>query len=294
MQFVHDTLLTEARYAGLFVTYQGKPLTTVLSVLPDAELAKRGSVDDRFFTVRWEWIGVADRPGWWSWTDPYLPPTTAYDQGVAEALSVVPAYAAGTGWMDPKSLGKRGGSTWVRGFQEALRTRPAFLLLQQFNEWGEQHDTERSSDFEPATLTRSGRGLTGTEGGAGPGWGYYYLNLARALVMIYHGEAPESTVLTVGSPLRDAVVTGPTLRLDWEAIGKAVTSYQVSLDGTVKAAGLHGNTYELPLSGVAPGPHTLTVSAEGALSRFPLSWDQDDEPTEQTVPCATRVPFTLR
>ena len=293
MAFVHDTFLTDPRYAGLFVTYLDKPLTTVLSVLPDAELAKRGPVDSTHFTIRWEWVGVADRPGWWSWTDPYLPPTTAYFDGHAESLSVASAYSAGTGWNDPKSLGKGGGSTWVRGFQEAMKTRPAFLFLQQFNEWGEQADTERSNDFEPCVLSSLGRGLTGHEGGAGPGWGYHELNLARALVALYHGEAPETTVLTVAAPLHGAIVSGPTLNAEWQSIGKPAASYSVSLDGTVKASGLPGDAYSLTLSGLPPGPHTLTVTAEGTVTRFSLSRETDDEPTDRPTDCSVSVPFTV-
>ncbi len=294
MQFVHDAFITNPKYAGLFVMYQGKPLATVLSVLPDAQLLKQGAVDTTNFTIRWEWVNVADRPGWWSWTDAYLPPTTAYFHGRAESLSVTPAFAAGTGWKDPKSLGKCGGSTWVRGFQEALSRRPAFLFLHQFNEWGEQYDTELSDDFEPAALAGLGAGRTGMEGGAGPGWGFYYLNLARALVQIYHGQAPESTVLTAASPLRNSVVSGTSVIVTWQAIGKAVPSYSVSLDGTVQASRIHGNSCDLSLAGVSRGGHTVTVRADGALTRFSLSWTKDDEPTEKTTGCSVSVPFTYR
>lgn len=294
MQYVKDTFITNPKYAGLFVMYLGKPLATVLSVLPDAALVKQGPVDTKNFTLRWEWVNVADRPGWWSWTDAYLPPTTAYFQGRAESISAVVAFSTGTGWKDPKSLGKRGGSTWVRGFQEALAKRPAFLFLQQFNEWGEQYDTELSDDFEPASLANLGAGGTGVDGGGGPGWGFHYLNLARALIQIYHGQAPESTVLAVASPLRNGIVSGSSLTVSWQAIGKAVKSYRVALDGTVKASGIHGNAYDLSLSGVSPGPHTVTVQAAGAVTRFPLSWKIDDEPTGKTTPCSVSVPFTYQ
>ena len=253
MQFVYDTFVTNPRYAGLFVTYLGKPVTTVLSVLPTAELAKRGTVDETHFTVRWEWVGVADRPGWWSWADPYLPPTTAYFDGHAEAISVSPAYSAGTGWKDPRSKGKEGGTTWMSGFQEAMRTHPTFLFLQQFDEWGEQYDAELSSDFEPAALAALGQGLTHRPGGAGPGWGYHYLNLARALVSIYHGQAPESTVLAVASPLREGIVSGPDLNVVWQTIGKAAPSYRVSLDGRVVATGAARQPIRTGVSRGCPG-----------------------------------------
>lgn len=292
MQFVHDTYITNPKYAGLFLMYGGKPLATILSVLEDARLEKQGPVDKTNFTIRWEWVSVFDRPGWWSWTDEYLPPTTAYFNGKAESLSITSAISVGPAWKSPKSLGKRGGSTWMQGFQAALATRPNFLTLHQFNEWQEQYSTEMSDEFEPGALASLGDGGTGVVGGAGPGWGFYYLNLARAFVQIYHGQAPESTVLTVASPLRDANVSGPSVAVSWQAIGKAVSSYTIALDGAVKARMVHGNSYDLSLAGVAHGKHTVTVRADGAVTRFPLSLAVDDEPTAKTMPCSVSVPFT--
>lgn len=47
MKFVHDTYVMNPKYDGLFVTYLGKPLTTVLSVLDDEKLPIQGAVDNR-------------------------------------------------------------------------------------------------------------------------------------------------------------------------------------------------------------------------------------------------------
>ena len=294
MEFAHDTLVMNPRYAGMFVTYLGKPLANVLSVLYGEQLRRQGPVDDRHFTIRWVWDNVADRPGWWSWTDDYLPPTTTRYEGAAEAMSVTCAMVVGTGWKDPGSLGKQGGATWVRGFQAALRDRPRFLFLHQFNDWGEEYDTELSDDTEPASLASLGTGSTGKYGGAGPGWGFFYLNLARAFVQIYHNQATESTVLTVGSPLRDGSVSGSCLHVTWQAIGKPVSSYTVFLDGALKARVTHGNACTLSLSGLPPGGHTVTVRADGAVTRFPLSLAEDDEPNTGTRACSVVVPFYYR
>ncbi len=290
MQWVHDNFVVNPKYAGLFVTYLGKPLVTVLSVLNDAQLARQGTADTSEFTLRWEWVSVADRPGWWSWTDQYVAPTTTYYQGAAEAMTVDAGFSVGKGWTDPGSFGKRGGATWVQEFGTALTTRPRFLVLHQFNEWGEQYSTELSDEFEPAALASLGRGGTGIDGGAGPGWGFFYLNLARALVQVYHGQAPESTVLTVASPLKNSRVSGSSVPVVWQAIGKPIASYRILLDGIVQASSVRGNAYTL--SGVSPGPHTVTVRANGGVTRFPLSLTTDDEPTARPGPCAVSVPFT--
>ena len=291
MAWVHGSYVTNPKYAGLFVMYRGKPLVTVLSVLDDAALAKQGTADTTQFTLRWEWVSVADRPGWWSWSDQYLAPTTAYFQGAAEAITVDAAFSTGKGWTDPASVGKRGGATWVQEFGTACATRPRFLVLHQFNEWGEQYDTERSDEFEPAALASLGRGGTGVDGGAGPGWGFFYLNLARALVQVYHGGAPESTILTAANPLQNSRVSGPSVTVAWRAIGKPVANYGVLLDGVVRAPEVRGNSYTLSLSGVPRGRHVVTVRANGALTRFPLSLTTDDEPTARPRPCAVSVSF---
>ena len=110
-------------------------------------------------------------------------------------------------------------------------------------------------------------------------------------MQIYHNEAPESTVLTVGSPLRDASVSGSSLDVTWESIGKEVSSYDVFLDGAAKAKQLHGNACQLSLSGLSPGEHTVTVKAAGAVTRFPLSLEDDDEPNLSTRECSVVVPF---
>ena len=167
LRFAHDTLIANPKYAGFFMMYQGKPLANVLSVLDAAQLRKQGAVDTSDFTIRWVWDNVADRPGWWSWTDDYLPPTTTRCERAAESMSVTCALAVGTGWKDPRSLGKRGGTTWVRGFQEALRVRPGFLFLHQFNDWAEEYDTELSDDIEPASLASLGTGARGNMEGRG-------------------------------------------------------------------------------------------------------------------------------
>ena len=147
--------------------YLGKPLVTVLSVLDDAALAKQGTADARDFTLRWEWVSVADRPGWWSWTDQYIAPTTAYHEGIRRSDHGRCGVQRGKRLERPVVRGKRGGATWVQEFQSrAQATHPRFLVLHQFNEWGVQYDTERSDEFEPAALASLGRGGTGVDGGA--------------------------------------------------------------------------------------------------------------------------------
>lgn len=55
----------------------------------------------------------------------------------------------------------------------------------------DSYSVEYSDDYEPVSLTAPGfRGDNG-------GWGFYYLNLTRALVEIYNGQADDVTVMAV-------------------------------------------------------------------------------------------------
>jgi len=217
-----------------------------------------------------------------------------------EALTVTPAFFADGGWTGPGAVGRCGGATFIEEFKTALTARPRFLLINQWNEFtgqengqgfGPNHDVyvdaynvPLSDDIEPTSLTAVGyRG--------GQGWGFYYQNLTRALIAVYHGQAPESTVLAVAHPSANEIVTGPTVSIEWNMIGHAVNNVSLLLDGKLMAQGVTDGRFALPLAGVAAGTHRVTIRADGAVTRFPLSSLQEDVTFSTPIPCTATVPF---
>ena len=138
--------------------------------------------------------------------DGSLKPTVTYKGDVAECTTVNPACFAENGWKAPEAWGRRDGWTYLESFKTALEHRPRMVMLHQFNEFTGQgshgygpdkdifvdsYSVEYSDDYEPVSLTAPGfRGDNG-------GWGFYYLNLTRALVDIYNGQADDVTVMAV-------------------------------------------------------------------------------------------------
>jgi hypothetical protein len=270
--------------------------------------ARGGGFDrDAHFTVRWmSSQNQATRHhelGHWSWMDGVVEPPVTYKDGVAEAVTVTPSFFNAQGWTGPRARGRRGGATYLETFKVALAHRPRVIFLHQFNEftgqpeghgYGPDHtiyvdtyDVEFSDDLEPVSTTAPGyRG----EGG----WGFFYLNLTRALVDVYRHGFKGSTLLAVSSPLRDAAVTGDTMTAAWTVLGPEPEGFTLLVDGDVVAEGLPGPEVDIPLAGLAPGAHTLTVVAEGAVTRYPLSCTSLDETLREPIPVRVEVPFLKR
>lgn len=171
--------------------------------------AAQGPADDTHFTVRWmssqNQTTRHHELGYWSWMDGVIDPPVTYLDGVAEAVTVTPSFFNARGWTGPLAAGRRGGATYLETFKVALAHRPKVVLLHQFNEYsgqppghgyGPDHDiyvdtysVELSDDLEPVSLTAAGyRGDMG-------GWGFYYLNLTRALMDLYRHQADDCTLL---------------------------------------------------------------------------------------------------
>jgi hypothetical protein len=299
IQWVREHYLQNPRYGGLFVSYLGKPLVTILCALPPETLRRFPPVDAAFVTVRWVWVNSdADdrsRLGWWSWMDSCMPPRLATFGSKPEAMTITPAFFNANGWLDPQSVGRRGGATFVREFQAATQARPRFLFLHQWNEFAgskvgggplhniymDEYSAELSDDLEPAVPRASGYR-------PGRGWGFYYLNLARALAQIYKGQAPESTVLALEPPR----LTGATLRVHWETMGKAPAAVSIEIDGAEVWRGPPATTCDLDASRLSAGPHLLTLRAAGAVTRFPLSSIAEDEPAATMLPVLATATFT--
>jgi len=275
----------------------------------DAFRVRQEPVDARHFTVRWmssqNQTTRHHELGYWSWMDGVLHPPVTYRDGRAEAVTVTPAFFNALGWTGPQAHGRRGGTTFLETFRVALQHRPRVVLLHQFNEFTGQpeghgygperaiyvdtYSVELSDDLEPVSFTAPGYR------GAG-GWGYYYLNLTRALLDLYRGEAADSTLLAVGQPLRGAILPEKRpLAVSWTSLGVPPTGFTVALDGqTLARVGPEATGATVAAAYITSGQHQLTVTAEGVRTRYPLSRQQLDEPSESARPVVVSVPFTVR
>ena len=273
----------------------------------DAFRAAQGPVDDTHFTVRWmssqNQTTRHHELGYWSWMDGVIDPPVTYRDGVAEAVTVTPSFFNALGWTGPGAYGRRGGATYLETFKVALRHRPKVVLLHQFNEYSGQpegqgygperniyvdtYSVELSDDLEPVSPTAPG--FRGDRGG----WGFYYLNLTRALMDLYRGKAGDSTLLAVSNPLRGATVSGTSLQVSWSVIGAPTSAFTLAVDGRPIREHVPGLTAEISLEGLTKGPHLLTVLAEGARTRYPLSWTELDDPLQSPVPAQVEVPFVV-
>ena len=307
LEWVYHTWVQNPRFDGLWQDFDGKPLVVILDTATIA-LREDTPVDDSYFTVRWMSTQLQrtkhEELGYWSWMDGCLYPIVTYRDGEPEVVTPTPAYFGHGGWTYSEARGRRGGTTYIESFKPALEHRPRVVLLHQWNEFtgqsegnghGPEHDiyvdsysVELSDDLEPVSMTAPG--YRGDHGG----WGFYYLNLTRALLDVYRGHAPDDTLLAVGRPGRDALVVDDALGVEWAVLGVAPESYRVLLDERPVADDIEGTAHTVDLAGVADGPHVLSVIAQGATTRYPLSYVQDDVPLDQPIPTRVDIPFTLR
>ena len=306
LEWIYEHYISRSDFHDLWLLYEGKPLVVPLDC---AYLVARGktekSVDSRHFTIRWMGtqlqLNHRDKDGYWSWMDGCLRPIVTYHNGKPEVVTPTPAYFGDGGWLYPQARGRRGGTTLIESFNVALETRPQFVLLHQFNEfagqpeghgYGKKHDiyvdsysVELSDDLEPVSLTA--RGYRGDKGG----WGFYYLNLSRALIDLFRHPEKNLTVLAVWPPERHSCISDTTMDVGWTWAGKKPKSFTILLDGATVARELTGKKTTIDISNLSKGNHDLSVVAEGAYSRFVLSYTQEDIPLKSPVPCSVTIPF---
>jgi hypothetical protein len=304
LQFVQDTYIEPPQYHNLWVTYQGKPLITVLDTLGPDYLKDKPPIDASHFTIRWmstqlEHNHHADA-GFWSWMDGVIHPIVTRVDGKAEALTITPAFFGAGGWTYPAAMGRREGATYIEQFRFATEVRPTFLLINQWNEFagqpkgegtGPKHDqyvdtynVPLSDDIEPTSLTEVGyRG--------GTGWGFTYQNLTRALIRIYSGQDKKSVVLALAPLDYKQLESGSTLDIAWSAAGATSAGFELRLDGHVLQRHFHGDHYSLALAGVKIGSHTITVSAEGGITIYEISAVHEDHDLKTPIPVRKNVEF---
>ncbi len=302
LAYIWDHFAAHPQYRGLWQQFEGKPLVLALDI--SASYWNEGfRLDDRF-TVRFvgaqQDINRLNERGLWSWMDFRRPAPTRRGNAV-EALTVsVGSFGAG-GWLGKDARGRRNGATLIEDWQVALRERPQFLQVHQFQEFAGQlegqpaappnayydvYSPELSDDIEPTSLTAHAYRGQG-------GWGFYYLNLLRALVDLYHQPVPETTVVAIAQPLQREVVRTDSLEVQWVEVGRPATGYTLWANDRVIAGDVKEHRAQVELHALPDGPVTLRLVAEGTRANYRLDWTQDSARLAVPEPAAMEVSFVL-
>ena len=308
LEWIHHNYVRNPRFKGLFVEYLGKPLVLIHNGggprSPDEERAQ--PLDTRFFTVRWQssqlQLSRHHERGLWSWMDGSLEPMLTRRQGEPEALTVSTAFFGPGGWLGRDAFGRRGGWTYVESFKAALKYRPRFIQLHQFQEfagqpeeqgYGPKHDVyvdsynvEFSDDIEPVSMTAPAYRGQG-------GWGFLFLNLTRALVDLYRQQTPQTTVVAASNPAWHEVIRDDSVALTWTWAGKAPGSFTASINGKVLARGLQGLAARVSLGDTPDGPAMLRLTAEGTAASYVLSHVEDSLPAGNLEPAYVEMPIMV-
>lgn len=269
----------------------------------DAFRRVQGPIDNTHFTNRLmssqNQLTQHHELGYWSWMDGQLEPLVTYKDGKPEAITVTPAFFGPLGWTADDSYGRRGGTTYLESFKYAIKSKPRVIFLHQFNEFAgqaegqgagknheiylDEHSIEFSDDFEPVSLTASGlRDRTG-------GWGYYYLNMTRALMDIFNKKDQNSTLMAAYI----TKVSDQSINLQWSVAGEIPKSFDVSVDDKPLLKSISGMTCEIPVKELSKGNHTITVSANNVHTHYALSKTEFDEIAEKPLPVQVNLSVKL-
>ena len=261
------------------------------------------SVDDEHFTVRWmssqNQLTEHDKLGYWSWMDGSLNPIVTYRNEEAESVTVATAFFPEYGWKDPNAFGRRNGWTYLQSFATALEKRPSFIMLHQFQEYTGQsegkgygenkniyvdsYSVEYSDDIEPVSLTSPG--YRKDKGG----WGFYYVNMTKALIDVYNGVFDDVTIMAVAQP----ELVKKDLLFSWTTIGPDASGYIVYIDNKLVAGNIKKTTYSFPLRKLSKGTHSIKVVAKGVSTRYELSKYHLDTPLNMPVPLIVEESFNV-
>jgi hypothetical protein len=317
LAWMHANLLDKPEYKNLWLYYHGKPLLTVLALTTCGHI---GNLSKGFAASDWtvRWMGSqlqdthADDCGFWSWMDGPIRQKVTYKDGIAEETVVTPASfpislpdATGTGWLDAHAVGRDHGAPYLESWRVAFESRPKFIQIHQWNEfagqkhprteaqgrgskhivYGDEYNQELSDDIEPTRLDAC------TNSGCG-GWGYYYVNLTKALISLYRNQTPDITVMALSGPSQPGVVKEKQWPLTWKSIGTPPSSYTLRLDGKSVAENIQGERYMLDLSKVAPGKHRVTLLANGVHTYFDLAPERLTQKSNAPLPVMSTIELT--
>lgn len=301
--------LSNPRYRKLWLYYGGKPLITILYNPADPcqklqRVLRRTPLIEPKWTVRWMasqlQVNHAEQCGMWSWMDGTIRQLVTYHAGKPEETVVTPSCFPPRGWLAKTAVGRDHGDPYLESWQVAFQNRPKFIQVHQWNEfagqkkgqgygprhhiYGDEYNLPFSDDLEPTQL--HGCAYRGCGG-----WGYYYMNLTKALISLYRGITPGITVMALSSPPNAQVVKTTELPLRWQTVGVPPVSYTLQLDGKTMASNLHGTSYTLSLFGVYSGVHRVTLMANGVHTYFDPDPAKLTQRSPEPLPVASTIEF---
>ncbi len=188
INYLYQHYINNPRYKNWYLMYDGKPL--LLLYLYGPRSAPPPRIKDNRFTIRYvtAWLQTthAEKYGAWSWYDQTATPT--YHDGKVEALTITDGYPAVrppekglNNWLSVNAGGKNYGETYRTQWKVAMKYKPHFLFINQWNEFEppDQYNVNLSNDMEPTIMTQVGDSRPS-------GWGFYYLNMTRHMIRKYH------------------------------------------------------------------------------------------------------------
>ncbi len=311
LAWIHDHYVANPKYAGLWQTFEGKPLIMPLN-LGASYLKNHYKLDERF-CIRFMGAGTDHNEeaqlGLWSWMD-HEYPGTPMKNGMVESMTASVGSFEGMGWLGARTRGRRNGATLVEDWNYVMQRQPKMVQLHQFNEFtgareGQAHGPGKdqfydsysialSDDFEPVTLDQAA--YRGEDG-----YGFYYLNLVRALVALYREHPVKSTVLAIQQPTPKRpgftlkpVLTGNRLELVWTWAGKRPDLFSVTINDRVVLDHYPNFRADIDLAAFGPGELRIRVTGDGSRTRYPLAWDHAVRPLEEPVEAFAEVVCLLK
>ena len=328
LAWLKTNYLDRPQYKDLWLYDGKKPLLVVLYWPPDpcSQLSKdlaQTKLKGEDWTIRWMSSQLqnnhAENCGMWSWMDGVIPQILTKHNGRAEEIVVTPAsfQLPGGGWTDSSAIPRDHGFPYLESWSAAFESRPKFIQIHQWNEfagqadghglqdnyWGlpnfktsvkssheifaDEYNEQLSDDIEPTELHAC------MLRGCG-GWGYYYYNLTRALISLYRGQTPDITVLALSGPTPNVDPEAKSISLRWRYLGKAPSSYSLSLDGHLIRHLFKATSCELRVQNLSAGQHTVKLIATGVYTYFSLDPRRATIRSHHALPVESEITFEVK
>jgi hypothetical protein len=113
--------------------------------------------------------------------------------------------------------------------------------------------------------------------------------LTRAIVSLYRGNTPGITVLALSGPTDRLTPSTSFVDLHWAYLGKAPSSFSISLDGNLIASSLTGSSYRLRISRLTAGTHRVRLTAADVITHFSLDESRMTEQSALALPVISEI-----